>query len=285
MSIYSGFATRFQEESYDHCIDSLLYVLQKRVIKFYQNEPADDDKFANLVIKLHHQMRSMEKSKYLDPKSSQAVAELVKFMQGMHENMAFSAHNSKEKQLTEQLQEDPKAALSEPANEKKKNPFWVEKETAEERCNKEQEVQTMGTLNKKALASTEEQREFKRTTFQTHNMRALNAKNASKSNLSREKSEKRTEAEKKSRAMSHYITDKPQISSNVTYYANTAQSETNHNIQRRKIKSTSRANNTTELHGNNEVSDIIKDYIIKAKKSYIKGRPHKDRDSIAIHDF
>lgn len=87
--------------------------------------------------------------------------------------------------------------------------------------------------------------------------------------------------------MSHYITEKPQINSNVTYYANTAQSEANHNIQKRKIKSTSRVNNQTELHGNNEVSDIIKDYIIKAKKSYIKARPNKDhKDSIGrLNDF
>jgi len=35
MSIYSGFATRFQEEAYDHCLDSMLYVLQKRIIRFY----------------------------------------------------------------------------------------------------------------------------------------------------------------------------------------------------------------------------------------------------------
>ncbi len=41
MSIYSGFATRFQEEAYDNCIDSLLYILQKRIIKFYQGETAD----------------------------------------------------------------------------------------------------------------------------------------------------------------------------------------------------------------------------------------------------
>lgn len=230
-------------------------------------------------------MRNMEKSKYLDPKSSQAVAELVKFMQAMHENMAFSASHSREKQVTEQLQEaEPKPALSEQANEKKRSPFWVEREAGEERSNKEQEVQTMGTLNKKAQGSTDDRTEFKRTAFHTHNLRALNAKNPSKSNLSREKSEKRGEMEKKSRAMSHYISEKPQISSNVTYYANTAQSETQQNIQRRKIKSSSRGNNQTELQGSNEVSDIIKDYIIKAKKSYLKVKPHKDKD-IAIHDF
>jgi hypothetical protein len=41
MSIYSGFATRAQEELYDNCLDSLLSILQRRIIKFYQDEPAD----------------------------------------------------------------------------------------------------------------------------------------------------------------------------------------------------------------------------------------------------
>jgi hypothetical protein len=86
MSIYSGFATRFQEESYDHCIDSLLYILQKRIIKFYQNEQADEETFINLVLKLHQQMKNMEKSKYLDPKSSQAINELVKSMTVFQDN-------------------------------------------------------------------------------------------------------------------------------------------------------------------------------------------------------
>jgi hypothetical protein len=59
MSIYSGFATRFQEEAYDNCIDSLLYILQKRIIKFYQGDTADEEKFVSLVLKLHQQMRNM----------------------------------------------------------------------------------------------------------------------------------------------------------------------------------------------------------------------------------
>lgn len=90
MSIYSGFATRFQEEAYDHCVDSLLYILQKRIIKFYRGEPADEDKFVTLVTKLAQQMRSMEKSKYLDPKSSVALNELVKFMQTYQSNLPIS---------------------------------------------------------------------------------------------------------------------------------------------------------------------------------------------------
>jgi hypothetical protein len=40
-------------------------LLQKRIIKFYQNDTADEERFIALVLKLHQQMRNMEKSKYL----------------------------------------------------------------------------------------------------------------------------------------------------------------------------------------------------------------------------
>ena len=61
--------------------------MQKRIIKFYQNEQADEEKFISLVLKLHHQMKNMEKSKYLEPKSSQAINELIKFMQVFMDNV------------------------------------------------------------------------------------------------------------------------------------------------------------------------------------------------------
>lgn len=41
MSIYSGFATRLQEQAYDQLIVDLISVLQRRVIKFYMGEEAD----------------------------------------------------------------------------------------------------------------------------------------------------------------------------------------------------------------------------------------------------
>lgn len=59
MSIYSGFATRHQEESYDECLDSVLYILQKRILKFYNNERTDEDKFITVLSKLNQQMKNM----------------------------------------------------------------------------------------------------------------------------------------------------------------------------------------------------------------------------------
>lgn len=41
MSIYSGFATRIQENAYDQLIVDLIQVLQRRIIKFYVEEEAD----------------------------------------------------------------------------------------------------------------------------------------------------------------------------------------------------------------------------------------------------
>ena len=121
MSIYSGFATRFQEEAYDHCIDSLLYILQKRIIKFYQGEPADEEKFISLVLKLNQQLRTMEKNKYLEPKSSQSVNELIQYMQLFQHNLTHPQEDNR--------QDLPSITPPEQAPPSK-NPFWVERKPA-----------------------------------------------------------------------------------------------------------------------------------------------------------
>ena len=41
MSIYSGFATRQQEQAYDSLVADLIQVLQRRVVKFYAGQEAD----------------------------------------------------------------------------------------------------------------------------------------------------------------------------------------------------------------------------------------------------
>ena len=117
MSIYSGFATRFQEEAYDHCIDSLLYVLQKRIIKFYQGEPADEERFISLVLKLNQQLRAMEKNKYLEPKSSQSVNELTQYMQLFQHNLANPQDNRQDLPTITPPEQLPTS----------KNPYWVER--------------------------------------------------------------------------------------------------------------------------------------------------------------
>lgn len=82
----------------------------------------------------------------------------------------------------------------------------------------EQEVQTMGAINKKAngaVTSTEDKIEFRRTTYQPPNIRAFNVKNASRTKLSGEKREERyigvEDKDLKKRSMSNNIHPKPAI--------------------------------------------------------------------------
>ncbi len=65
MSIYSGFATRQQEQAYDNLILDLISVLQRRIIKFYVGEEADEPKFHSVLLSLQNYFAKMEESKYL----------------------------------------------------------------------------------------------------------------------------------------------------------------------------------------------------------------------------
>lgn len=187
MSIYSGFATRFQEESYDHCIDSLLYILQKRIIKFYQGEQAEEDRFIELVLKLHQQMRNMEKNKYLDPKSSHSVNELIKFMQVYQLNA-----NSQQSQpkLPEQLPviDHKTVSMPEPTIEKKKSLYWVEKTPNPDASNLPSPEAAMQdeAKEKKTMSREKDKTEFRKTSYNSGAIRGVRVKNTSRTNLSRE---------------------------------------------------------------------------------------------------
>lgn len=47
--------------------------MQKRILKFYNEEEADENKFLDVLIQLHQQMAKMEENKYLEPRSSRGV--------------------------------------------------------------------------------------------------------------------------------------------------------------------------------------------------------------------
>jgi hypothetical protein len=49
------------------------------------------------VLKLHQQMRAMEKSKYLEPKSSLSVNELIKFINNFQHSISNANSNVKSK--------------------------------------------------------------------------------------------------------------------------------------------------------------------------------------------
>ena len=94
MSIYSGFATRLQEETYDSCINTLIFILQKRIMKFYEQAEVDEPKFIAAVIKVHAQLKNMENNKYLEPKSSHAATDLVKYLHA-NQTTILNTHTEK----------------------------------------------------------------------------------------------------------------------------------------------------------------------------------------------
>lgn len=77
MSIYSGFATRQQEELYSSYVEALIGLLQKRILRLYRCEQTDEAKFGSTLRKIHGSMHKMESHKYLEPKLSTAFGELV----------------------------------------------------------------------------------------------------------------------------------------------------------------------------------------------------------------
>lgn len=60
MSIYSGFATRQQEQAYDSLVADLIQVLQRRVVKFYAGQEADEIRFHTILANIHHHLAKME---------------------------------------------------------------------------------------------------------------------------------------------------------------------------------------------------------------------------------
>ena len=92
MSIYSGFATRQQEHAYDALLVDLVTVLQKRVIKFYTGEDADEPKFHAILLSLHNHIAKMEESKYLEPKMAPIFEDLLAVTSQVSSQLPQPAH-------------------------------------------------------------------------------------------------------------------------------------------------------------------------------------------------
>ena len=77
MSIYSGFATRQQEQTYDGLLLNLIDVLQRRIVKFYVGQEADEQKFHSILSSIQHHLLKMEHNKYLAPKFANSFQKLL----------------------------------------------------------------------------------------------------------------------------------------------------------------------------------------------------------------
>ncbi|CAD8104426.1 unnamed protein product [Paramecium sonneborni] len=81
MSVYSGFATRQLESQYNKLITSLLKILQRRIIKFYKNEEADENQFKRVLEETLMKLNQMEHQKYNEPYISAIMGEICDLLQ------------------------------------------------------------------------------------------------------------------------------------------------------------------------------------------------------------
>eukprot|EP00826_Nyctotherus_ovalis_P014699 TRINITY_DN14112_c0_g1_i8.p1 TRINITY_DN14112_c0_g1~~TRINITY_DN14112_c0_g1_i8.p1 ORF type:complete len:279 (+),score=36.95 TRINITY_DN14112_c0_g1_i8:150-986(+) len=84
MSVYSGFATRIQESSYNRAVYNMLCLLQMKIYKSYKQgkfasilEPFDDIKFSKYFARFYQKIIESDKSKHLPPKFSFALKDLA----------------------------------------------------------------------------------------------------------------------------------------------------------------------------------------------------------------
>lgn len=152
-------------------------------------------------------------------------------------------------------------------------------------------MQTLGTINydRKTANQQKEPQDFKRTVFNSGAIiRAGKVKATSRSNLSRDYRERKEKVEPEShpsvrnKSNSNYLPEAVHLlpSQAIYHISSNGESESNATHKRRR-KSISRTGGTTAQEvGNyemrNEVSDIIREYITKAKKSYLRGQDYRN---------
>ena len=87
MSVYSGFANRQMETTYNRALYNMMFLLLLRITKLFKggkqfhplifSESFDDLKFGKVLTKLYTKLYSMEHVKYLPPKFSHAMKDLT----------------------------------------------------------------------------------------------------------------------------------------------------------------------------------------------------------------
>ncbi|KAM3134853.1 hypothetical protein pb186bvf_013022 [Paramecium bursaria] len=76
MSVYSGFSSKQLETQYNKLIVSLIKVLQRRILKFYKQEEADEIAFKQIITDTKTKLNQMEQSKYCQPYISEYLQDI-----------------------------------------------------------------------------------------------------------------------------------------------------------------------------------------------------------------
>lgn len=85
MSVYSGFASRIQETTYNHAVYNMLCLLQLKVAKSLKGgtlplacvEPFDDSMLLKYFAKFYKKLSFLEESKHMAPLFSHSLADLA----------------------------------------------------------------------------------------------------------------------------------------------------------------------------------------------------------------
>ncbi|EAS02304.1 hypothetical protein TTHERM_00624230 (macronuclear) [Tetrahymena thermophila SB210] len=80
-TLFSGFATRQQQQLYENLIEQLISVLSKRVIKIYDGQSCNEQIFKSVLLKIMVNLNILEERKYAAPKLSQQVQDLMGILQ------------------------------------------------------------------------------------------------------------------------------------------------------------------------------------------------------------
>ena len=78
MSIYSGFGTRQEESAYNSIVEATIKLMQTKVAGSLNNDKQSiDPSFKIQLLRYYEMMTKLEKHKYLEPKFSEAIREVV----------------------------------------------------------------------------------------------------------------------------------------------------------------------------------------------------------------
>ena len=94
MSVYSGFSTRLQETTYNRLTETLIHLLQIRVLCAIRSEPIDDDIWSSKFSSVYAKLSKLEMQKYLPPKFSESCKELAMHYAGTFNYSRISSASS-----------------------------------------------------------------------------------------------------------------------------------------------------------------------------------------------
>lgn len=83
MSVNGGFPTKAVDTQYNTLVYNMVYLLQYRIRKFYTKESVNEHNFRHVLLKTYTKSVKLEASKFLPPKFSEALEDLVDLMYEM----------------------------------------------------------------------------------------------------------------------------------------------------------------------------------------------------------